>query len=165
MTERERVDQRSGPEQLDEPQGVARTCLDIMTDNPTCCLPSDTIVAAARYMRDENVGSVPVVDDQQRLVGIITDRDVALRVVAEAYDPSGTTVQEIMTTHPVTCRPDAAMQRALDLKAQHQVRRILVVGDDRRLLGIIAQADIATRMDSPRRIAMVVEEISQPITG
>jgi CBS domain-containing protein len=164
MTERERVDQMSGTDQLDQ-QGLPKLCLDLMTDNPTCCLPSDTVVAAARYMRDEDVGSVPVVDEQQRLVGIITDRDVALRVVAEAYDPGDTTVQEIMTRHPVTCRPDDDMRRALDLMATHQVRRIPVIGDDRLLLGIIAQADIATRMDSPRRIATVVEEISQPGVG
>jgi CBS domain-containing protein len=164
MTERERVDQRSGIEQPDQ-QGLPKTCLDFMTDNPTCCLPSDTVVAATRVMRDEDVGSVPVVDNQQRLLGIITDRDVVLRVVAEAYDPGDTTVLEVMTRHPVTCRPDDDMRRALDLMAQHQVRRIPVVGDDRRLLGIIAQADIATRMDSPRRIATVVEEISQPSAG
>jgi CBS domain-containing protein len=164
MTQRERVDQMSGIDQSDL-QGLPKTCLDLMTDNPTCCLPSDMVMAATRYMRDEDVGSVPVVDDQQRLLGIITDRDVALRVVADDLDPVGTMVQEVMTRHPITCRPDDDMRRALDLMAQHQVRRIPVVGDNQRLLGIITQADIATRMDSPRRIATVVEEISQPSAG
>ena len=165
MTERERVDQMSSTDQSDLQQGAPTTCLDLMTDNATCCLPSDTVVAATRSMRDEDVGSVPVVDEQQRLLGIITDRDVALRVVAEGYDPGDTTVQEVMTRHPVTCRPDDDMRRALDLMALHQVRRIPVVGDGQRLLGIIAQADIATRMNSPRRIATVVEDISQPSAG
>jgi CBS domain-containing protein len=153
MTERERIDRRAGRPML---------CGDLMTDNPTCCLPSDTVVAATQIMRDENVGSVPVVDDQQRLLGIITDRDVALRIVAAERDPGGTMVQEVMTRDPVACRADDDVQRALDLMAQHQLRRIAVVGDGGRLLGIIAQADIATRMDTPRRTAEVVEDISQP---
>jgi CBS domain-containing protein len=113
-------------------------------------------------MRDEAVGSVPVADDRQRLLGIITDRDVALRVVAEGRNPGGTMVQEVMTRDPITCRPDDDVRHALEGMAQHQVRRMPVVGDDGRLLGIISQADIATRLDAPRRIAAVVEEISQP---
>jgi len=161
MTERERVDQMSGTEQSEQ-QGLPKTCLDFMTDNPTCCLPSDTVVAATQIMRDEDVGSVPVVDDQLRLLGIITDRDVALRVVAAARDPGGTLVQEVMTSDPITCRPDDDARRALGLMTLHQIRRIPVVGADRRLLGIIAQADIATRMDAPRQTAAVVQEISQP---
>jgi CBS domain-containing protein len=162
MTERERINQQPSAEPAPQRAGQPMMCLDLMTDNPICCLPSDTVVAATRIMRDEDVGSVPVVDDQQRLLGIITDRDVALRVVADARDPGGTTVQEVMTIHPVTCHPDDDVRRALDLMAQHQIRRIPVVGADRRLLGIIAQADIATRMDAPTRTAAVVEEISQP---
>jgi CBS domain-containing protein len=141
------------------------TCMDLMTDNPTCCQPSDTAVAASQIMRDEDVGSVPVIDDKQRLLGIITDRDVALRVVAAERDPGGTTVQDVMTRNPIACRPGDAMQRALDLMAQHQLRRLPVVGDDRRLVGIIAQADIATRLDAPRQTAAVVEDISQPSTS
>jgi CBS domain-containing protein len=155
MTERERTNAR---------EDRSMTCMDLMTDNPACCLPSDTVVAVTQVMRDEDVGSVPVVDGQQRLLGIVTDRDVALRVVAAERDLGGTMVQEVMTSDPVTCRPDAAVQRALDLMAEHQLRRIPVVSDDRRLLGIIAQADVATRMDAPRRIAALVEEISQPDT-
>jgi len=136
--------------------------MDLMTDNPTCCLPSDTVIAAAHVMRDEDVGSVPIVDEQQRLLGVITDRDVTLRVVAAARDPGGTLVQEVMTSDPITCRPDDDARRALGLMTLHQIRRIPVVGADRRLLGIIAQADIATRMDAPRQTAAVVQEISQP---
>src|ERR687887_2112199 len=113
MTERERINQRPGAEPATQREGRSMTCMDLMTDNPTCCLPSDTVVAATRVMRDEDVGSVPVVDDQQRLLGIITDRDVVLRVVAEARDPGGTIVQEVMTTHPLTCHPDDDVRRAL----------------------------------------------------
>jgi CBS domain-containing protein len=162
MTERERINQQPSAEPAPQRESQSMTCQDLMTDNPTCCLHSDTVVTATQIMRDEDVGSVPVVDDQQWLLGIITDRDVALRVVAEARDSGGTMVQEVMTSHPVTCRPDDDVPRALDLMAQHKVRRIPVVGADRRLLDIIAQADIATHMDAPRRTAAVVEEISQP---
>jgi len=165
MTQRERTNQRPGAEPTSAREGWSMTCMDLMTDNPAYCLPSDTVVAAARIMRDEDVGSVPVVDGQQRLLGIITDRDVAVRVAAEERDARSTMVQEVMTRDLVTCRPDDPAQRALDLMAQHQLRRIPVVGDDRRLVGIIAQADIATRMDAPARTAAVVEEISQPTTS
>jgi CBS domain-containing protein len=162
MTEREQIDQQANAEPAPQRESQSMTCEDLLTDNPTCCLPSDMVVAATRIMRDEDVGSVPVVDGQQRPLGIITDPDVALRVVAEARDSSGTTVQQVMTSHPVTCRADDDVRRALDLMARHQIRRIPVAGDDRRLLGMIAQADIATRLDAPRHTAAVVEEISQP---
>src|SRR5919198_2886183 len=98
MTERERINQRPGAEPATQREGRSMTCMDLMTGNPTCCLPTDTAVAATRVMRDEDVGSVPVVDEQQQLLGIITDRDVALRVVAAERDPAGTMVQEVMTS-------------------------------------------------------------------
>lgn len=141
-------------------------CREIMTKEPTCCLPGDTVDQAAQLMKDEDVGPVPVVADQQtkRLLGIVTDRDLAVKVVAEARQIAAVTVEEVMTRNPVTCHADDDLQKAIDAMEKHQVRRIPVVDDDNRIIGIIAQADIATRAHEPETTAEVVEEISKSAT-
>ena len=139
-----------------------KICSDVMTRDPACCLPGDTVDRAAQLMRSEDVGPVPVISDHQtkRLVGIVTDRDLALKVVAEARDARNTRVEDVMTRGVVACRAEDAVQEALDAMAEHQVRRIPVVDADHRIVGIIAQADIATRMEEPEKTAEVVEDIS-----
>jgi CBS domain-containing protein len=134
-----------------------------MSKNPTYCLPSDPVDVIAQLMVTEDVGSLLVVRDLQRteLIGIVTDRDLTVRVVAEGRDPKGVVVGEVMTLEPVTCHLEDGLQRALDLMAEHQVRRVPVVDDGGSLVGIIAQADIATRVAAPEKTARVVEEISQ----
>ena len=138
-------------------------CSEIMTKDPVCCLPGDTVDKAAQLMKTEDVGPIPVVTDRQtkRLVGIVTDRDLALKVVAEALDAKTTTVEEVMTTGVVACRPDDDIQKALDAMEGHQVRRIPVVDDNDQIIGIIAQADVATRVNQPKKTAEVVGEISK----
>ena len=138
-------------------------CSEIMTKDPVCCLPGDTVDKAAQLMKTEDVGPIPVVTDRQtkRLVGIVTDRDLALKVVAEALDAKTTTVEEVMTTGVVACRPDDDLQKALDAMEGHQVRRIPVVDDNDQIIGIIAQADVATRVNQPKKTAEVVGEISK----
>jgi uncharacterized membrane protein/CBS domain-containing protein len=137
---------------------------DIMTNNPVCAVPTDTVDRVAQLMRREDVGPILVVDDHhnRRLLGIVTDRDLTLKVVAEGRDPRSTTIEAVMTRKPVTVHPESDLQRVLKLMADEQVRRIPVVDDHGRLLGIIAQADIAMRVEAPRRTAAVVEQISQP---
>jgi CBS domain-containing protein len=139
-------------------------CSGIMSEDPTACRPTDTVVEAARLMKVNDVGPIPVVDDNKnrRLVGILTDRDIAVRVVAEARDANATTIEEVMTRDLVTVGPDDDVERALNAMEEHQVRRIPVVDGDGRLVGIIAQADIAARMVAPAKTAEVVERISQP---
>jgi CBS domain-containing protein len=136
-----------------------------MTKNPRCCLPNDTVEDAAQLMKAEDVGPVLVVDDYntKKLAGIVTDRDLAMKVVAEGRDPKTTRVEQVMTRNPVTCHPDDDIREAMNTMAEHQVRRIPIVDHDTRIVGIIAQADVATRLDAPVRTAEVVEEISQPI--
>jgi uncharacterized membrane protein/CBS domain-containing protein len=136
----------------------------MMTDKPICAIPNDTVDRVAQLMRREDVGPIPVVTDHQnrRLLGIVTDRDLTLKVVAEGRDPRSTTVETVMTRNPVSVHPETDLQRVLKVMADHQVRRIPVVDDQGRLLGIIAQADIATRVEAPRQTAAVVEQISQP---
>ena len=140
-----------------------KKCSDVMTGNPVYALPDDTVEKVAQLMKKEDIGPVPVVDDEQnkRLVGIVTDRDLALKVVAEGRDPQTTKVEEVMTRKLITCRPDDDVESAMKAMAQYQLRRIPVVDDANRLVGIISQADVATRVDEPAKTAEVVKEISE----
>jgi len=135
----------------------------VMTKDPSCCLPTDAAFDAAELMKSEDVGSIPIVSDKQTktLVGIVTDRDLALKVVAEALDPKQTKIEEIMTTGVQTCGPDDDVSDVLALMEQHHVRRVPIVDDNDCLVGIIAQADVATRIDEPDKTHEVVEQISQ----
>jgi CBS domain-containing protein len=132
---------------------------ELMTSNPSTVEASAPVVEAARLMRDEDVGIVPIVEGE-RLVGTITDRDVAIRLVAEGKDPQSTNVREIASTQLVTIDPGQDLDEALRLMAQHQVRRLPVVEEDGRLVGIVAQADVA-RAGEDVKTGQVVEEISR----
>ena len=136
---------------------------EVMTKDPSYCLATHTAYDAAQIMKSENVGSIPVVsdDDNRKLAGIVTDRDLALKVVAAGLDPKNANVADVMTTDVITCRPDANVNEVIELMEEHQVRRIPIVDENQRLVGIIAQADIATRIEEPNRTAEVVESISQ----
>jgi CBS domain-containing protein len=134
-----------------------------MTKNPVCCLPTDMVTKAADLMKSENIGSIPVIENEQteKLIGIVTDRDLALRIVAEGRDAKSTKVEAVMTRKVVSCLAGDDVQKALDAMAEHQLRRIPVVDNDNKVLGIIAQADVATRVDQPEKTAEMVKEISQ----
>jgi CBS domain-containing protein len=137
-----------------------------MTMDPACCVQSDSIERAARLMRDNDVGSVPVVDDvnAKHLVGILTDRDIVVKVLADGSGCDNVTIERIMTQNPVTCSPQDDFQNAMDLMSKHRVRRIPVVDGQGRLCGIIAQADLLTRVDRPQKTEKVIERISQPVS-
>ena len=132
---------------------------DLMTENPSSCERGTPVAEAAKVMARENVGSVPVVEGG-RLVGVVTDRDLVVRLLAEGRDPQSTTVGEIASSEPVTLSPDDDLDQALQLLARHQVRRLPVV-EGERLVGIVAQADIARHADEVQT-GEVVEEISKP---
>ena len=132
---------------------------DLMTENPSSCERGTPVAEAAKVMARENVGSVPVVQDG-KLVGVVTDRDLVVRLLAEGRDPQSTTVGEIASSEPVTLSPDDELDKALQLLARHQVRRLPVV-EGERLVGIVAQADIARHADEVQT-GEVVEEISKP---
>lgn len=132
---------------------------DAMSTKP-CAVDADKSVQyAAKMMRDENVGFAPIVEGM-RLIGALTDRDIATLVVAEGKDPETTTARDIATRNVVTVHPDEDLDAALQLMARHQVRRIPVVQQDGQLVGIVAQADVA-REAKPKATGEVVEEISQ----
>ena len=140
-----------------------KKCNEVMTKNPVCCLPIDNVARVAGLMKNRIIGSIPVIENEQtkKLVGIVTDRDLALKIVAEGRDPNSTQVETVMTRKVVTCHAEDDLQKALDAMAEHQLRRIPVVDNDYRVVGIIAQADVATRADQPGKTAEMVKEISQ----
>jgi CBS domain-containing protein len=133
---------------------------ELMTENPRTVRPDSTAVDAARLMREEDTGIVPITGDDGRLVGVVTDRDLAMRVVGEEKDPRMTKVTDIASQNLVTVDPDQDLDEALQLMAEHQVRRLPVVEEDGKLVGILAQADVARHAD-PERTGKVVEEISE----
>jgi CBS domain-containing protein len=137
---------------------------DIMTANPRCVTTSDSINRAAEIMRDTDVGIVPVVEDSgsMRLAGVVTDRDIAIRIVAEGRG-NDVNVGEVMSSGLATVRPDDDLDRVTELMKSEQVRRIPVVDGD-RLVGIIAQADVA-REGRDKKTGDVVEHISEPSRG
>ena len=140
-----------------------KKCNEVMTKTPVCCLQNDTVLKAAELMKSENVGSIPVIENEQtqKLIGIVTDRDLTLKIVAEGRDAKFTKVDEVMTHKVVTCRAEDDLQKALDAMAEHQLRRIPIVDNNYKVVGIIAQADVATRVDQPEKTAEMVKEISQ----
>ena len=130
-----------------------------MTSDP-CTIDADKSVAyAAKMMRDEDVGVAPIVESD-KLVGMLTDRDIAVRVVAEGKDPERVTVREVASKQVVTVDPQQDLEEALRIMAKHQVRRLPVLEEDGRLVGVVAQADVAREGDD-KETGQLVQEISQ----
>lgn len=138
---------------------MGKTVQDAMTTNPVTISRANSIVEAARLMESADVGSVPVVDGGTP-VGIVTDRDIAIRVVAQGRDPGQTQVGDIATDQPYYVHPDQDLDEALELMAYRKVRRLPVV-DDGQLVGMLAQADVVQEAKD-KKAAHVIEEISQP---
>jgi CBS domain-containing protein len=136
---------------------------EVMTKNPVCCLPGDTTVKAAKLMVRKNIGSIPVIESakSKKLAGIVTDRDLVLKVVAEELDSKSTKVEAVMARKVVTCQPDDDLQKAMDAMAKHQLRRLPVVNKDNKVLGILAQADVSTRANKPKKTAEMIKKISE----
>lgn len=141
-------------------------CQEIMTENPVCCLASDKVYAVAQRMQTEDVGALPVVENHEtrKLIGIVTDRDLAVRVVAASRDATNTQVGDVMTPNPVVCHPADDLNTTLEVMAGHQIRRIPVVDENGQVVGIISQADVATRLNNRNKTGQMIEEISQPDT-
>lgn len=140
-----------------------KKCHEVMTKDPVCCLPNDLALKAAELMKSGNIGSIPVIENEEgkKLIGIVTDRDLTLKIVAQGLDSKTRKIETLMSRNIVTCHPDDDLQKALDIMAEHQLRRLPVVDENGRIRGIIAQADIATRSDQPNKTAELVKEISQ----
>ena len=138
-------------------------CSELMTWDPAFCLPEDSAVTAAMLMKKHDIGSVPVVNDriEKGLIGILTDRDLTIRVVAEQRDYYKTNVADIMSENVTACRVSDDSDEVVAAMAKRQVHRVPVVDNNNRLVGIISQADLAGNV-KPRAMGHLVEEISEP---
>ena len=134
---------------------------EIMTENPTCCSPEASIQEAARLMAEHDCGEIPVVDQGRKPVGVVTDRDIACRAVAQGKDPRATKVQDVMSSPVVTVNPETDVQDCCKTLEQNQVRRVPVVDQSGGCCGMVSQADIA-RNAPERETAEVVKDVSQP---
>ena len=132
---------------------------DLMTPDPQCVKEDQTLVEAARLLRDLDVGAMPICGNDDRLKGMLTDRDIVVKCIAEGGDPSRVTAGSLAEGKPVTIGADDDIREALEVMQDHQVRRLPVI-DGPDLVGIIAQADIAREL-SVSQIAETVAEISE----
>ena len=134
-----------------------------MSANPVCCLPSDSAMKVAATLREQNIGSLPVVadHDSRRLIGMITDRDLCCTVIADGLDPRKTAIEKFVTANPVSCRDGENVEHCDRLMQEHQIRRIPIVDGEGRCIGIVAQAGLALK-DKPERVSKTVSEISKP---
>jgi len=138
---------------------MAKSVRDAMTEDPRSIGTSASVVEAARLMREAHIGSLPITDGEE-LLGMITDRDITTRVVAEAADPTTTSAGDVCSRDVITVEAGEDHGAALELMARHQVRRLPVV-EDGRLVGIVAQADIALT-ENEQKTGELVEAISEP---
>jgi CBS domain-containing protein len=134
------------------------TARDIMTSGAECAKSTDTLVEAARMMRDLKVGALPICGEDDRLKGMITDRDIVTRCIAEGGDPSTTRVGELAEGKPVTIGADDSVEEALRTMKEHDVRRLPVI-DGHELVGIVSQADVARNLPEDK-VGELVEAIS-----
>ena len=137
---------------------------EIMTANPSTVTPDTNLPEVARLMQSEDVGIVPVVEAgaSRQLVGVVTDRDIALRVVGEGRDPNSVRVSDVMSSNIRTCREDDSVDDVMNVMGEQQVRRIPIVDERGSLVGIVSQADVVLQANSDRKAERTVEKISQP---
>lgn len=140
-------------------------CQEIMTPDPECCVAKSTVEEIAKLMKSKNIGPVPIVESEDSLVivGIVTDRDLVLNVLAVGGNPKSMKASEVMTPNPVTCDREEDIEDALKLMEKHQVRRIPITDTTGKLVGIIAQADIVLRLHNAKKTEEVLKSVSKPI--
>ena len=139
---------------------MAKFARDVMTRDPACCSPNATLDEVAKLMVQNDCGEIPIVDASDRPIGVITDRDIVVRAVAEGRNPTGHTVESVMTQPVVTVRADAPIEEVVATMERHKIRRVPVVDDGGCCAGIIAQADIAVEAP-PQKAAELVRELSR----
>ena len=137
---------------------------DIMSKNPATVTPTTRVRQAALLMKKEDVGVVPVVEEGtggKKLVGMLTDRDIAIRLVADGKDADECEVRDVMSANPKTARADDDVSRVMDLMGREQVRRVPIVDDRGSLVGIVAQADVVLEGSDDRKAERTIEKISE----
>jgi CBS domain-containing protein len=139
---------------------MARLARDVMTPDPACCSATMTLDQVAKLMAQNDCGEIPVVDVGDQPIGVITDRDIVCRVVAEGKNPVGHTAEQYMSQPVVTVRADAPLDEVVSMMEKHQIRRVLVVDERGSCAGIIAQADVAWT-GGEHEVAKLVREVSR----
>ncbi|HET9831144.1 MAG TPA: CBS domain-containing protein [Vicinamibacterales bacterium] len=139
---------------------MAKLARDVMTDAPACCSPETTLDQVAKMMVENDCGEIPIVDRSDRPIGVITDRDIVCRVVAEGKNPMGYTVDTCMTVPVRTVSVDTPIEEILELMESSQIRRVPVVDKDGCCMGIISQADLVA-VSAPRQTAELLSQISR----
>lgn len=157
--------QDAGESELHLKRVIPEKCREMMSKDPAFCQKSDTVVVVAKLMQAHNIGALPVVENlhSQQLCGIITDRDLAVRVIAAGLDPHKITIETIMSVPVITCSPDDDCKVALDLMEKYRVKRIPAIDRFRRVVGMISLADVALRIRDAKKVAELVIEIAQPV--
>lgn len=138
----------------------SRHVRDVMTVNPECVSEKDTIREVARIMKDQDTGVVPVVDDGKKIVGMITDRDIVVRGIAEGKDIANGSVRDVMTTSVRTVQEDATVDEVLNMMSSAEIRRVPVVNNNQQIVGIVSIGDIATEAGGHGKVGKAMEEIS-----
>jgi CBS domain-containing protein len=133
-----------------------------MTPRPECLSPEDSLIEAARKMRSLDVGSLPIRDDNDRVIGMITDRDIVVRAIAEGVNPLTTNVREVMTDEVVCGFDDQDVEEAARTMRERRIRRLVVLDRNHRLVGIIALGDLATEVADPTCSGEVLQDVSEP---
>jgi CBS domain-containing protein len=136
---------------------------EIMTAAPTCCCKDEKVQKAANIMLDLNVGIVPIVESEtdETLVGLVTDRDLCLRVVALGFDPATTALESCMSEEIISCQADDNVEKVVALMQKHQIRRIPIIDSENHIQGIVSLADVTVRAHE-QDIAETITEISEP---
>ncbi len=138
---------------------MAQTVRDVMSSDCQCVNSSETVLDAARKLKELNVGSMPICGEDDKLKGMLTDRDIVVKVLADGRDPSATTAGELGNGAPVTIGADEPVETAIGAMSENQIRRLPVLDDDKRLIGIVSQADIARNVEE-QQVGQLVESIS-----
>ena len=138
----------------------SRHVRDVMTPNPQCVTERDGILQAARIMRDEDTGVVPVVEGK-KIIGLITDRDIVVRAIAEGKDVNNVRVNEVMTKQVRSVKEDTTVDEVLGLMSSAEIRRVPVVNNINEIIGIVSIGDLSTRTDKDNKVGRAVEEISE----
>ena len=135
---------------------------EVMTSDPVCCVLTDTAQRVAQMLRDDDIGSIPVVEDQdsRTLLGMITDRDLCCSVIADGLDPKTTTIANLMSSEVVSCRDGENVEKCEHAMQEHQIRRMPVVDGKGCVIGIVSQADLALKC-KPEDVSKTVAEISK----
>lgn len=139
---------------------MAKTAREVMTPDPACCTPHTPLDEVAKMMARNDCGEIPVIDTDDQIVGVVTDRDIVCRVVAEGKNPIAYTAETCMSGPVVTVRIDAPLDDVVATMEKHQIRRVPVVDERDSCVGIISQADVSWA-GAPREVAELVREVSR----